>query len=46
VHSRRAVAAAVLGAAIAIVLVPLVPAGLPIVAASLACLLGLRRARA
>ncbi|MEA2386976.1 MAG: hypothetical protein QOJ22_1150 [Thermoleophilaceae bacterium] len=44
VHNRRAVAAAVLGAAIALALVPFVPAGLPIVAASLACLIGLRRA--
>jgi 4-azaleucine resistance transporter AzlC len=43
VRSRRAVAAAVAGAAIALSLVPLVPAGLPIVAASAACLLGLRR---
>jgi branched chain amino acid efflux pump len=43
VHSRRAVAAAVLGAAIALAFVPFVPAGVPIVAASAACLLGLRR---
>jgi branched chain amino acid efflux pump len=43
VHGRRATVAAVLGAAIALVLVPVVPAGLPIVAASAACLVGLRR---
>jgi 4-azaleucine resistance transporter AzlC len=43
VDSRRAVAAALLGAAIALVLVPLTPPGVPIVAASAACLLGLRR---
>jgi 4-azaleucine resistance transporter AzlC len=43
VHSRRALAAALLGAAIAVALVPLTPPGIPIVAASLACLLGLRR---
>lgn len=42
-RSRRAFAAAVTGAAIALALVPLVPAGLPIVAASAGCLLGLRR---
>jgi 4-azaleucine resistance transporter AzlC len=42
VHSRRALAAALLGAAIALALVPAVPPGLPIVAASLACLLGIR----
>jgi 4-azaleucine resistance transporter AzlC len=43
VDSRRALAAALLGGAIAIALVPLTPPGLPIVAASAACLLGLRR---
>ena len=43
VHSRRALSAALLGAAIAIALVPLTPPGIPIVAASAACLLGLRR---
>ena len=41
--SRRAVAAAVLGATIALALTPFTPAGVPIVAASAACLLGLRR---
>jgi len=43
VRGRRAIAAAILGATIALVLVPFVPVGLPIVAASVACLLGLRR---
>jgi 4-azaleucine resistance transporter AzlC len=41
--SRRAVAAALLGGAIALVLIPLTPAGIPIVAASAACLVGVRR---
>jgi len=35
--------AALLGGAIALVLIPFVPAGVPIIAASVACLLGLRR---
>ena len=43
VRGRRATVAALLGAAIAIALVPFVPAGMPIVAAAAACLLGLRR---
>jgi 4-azaleucine resistance transporter AzlC len=43
VHDRRGVAAAVLGAAIALALVPFAPAGVPIIAASAACLLGLGR---
>jgi 4-azaleucine resistance transporter AzlC len=42
-RGRRALQAAVLGAAIALVLTPLAPAGVPIVAASAACLLGIRR---
>jgi 4-azaleucine resistance transporter AzlC len=42
-RSRRAVQAALLGAAITLTLVPLAPVGVPIVAASAACLLGLRR---
>ena len=42
-RDRRAVGAAVLGAAIALTLTPFTPAGVPIIAASLACLLGLRR---
>lgn len=41
--SRRALAVALLAAAITLVLLPLAPPGVPIVAASLACLLGLRR---
>ena len=45
VKSGAAVAATLLGAAIALTLVPIAPAGVPIVAASAACLLGLRRAR-
>ena len=40
--NRRAVEAAVLGAAIALALTPFTPAGVPIIAASAACLLGLR----
>jgi 4-azaleucine resistance transporter AzlC len=40
---RRHVVAALLGAAIALVLTPFAPAGVPIIAASVACLLGLRR---
>lgn len=45
VRSRTAVTATLLGAAIALALVPLAPAGVPIVAASAACLIGLRRGR-
>ena len=40
VRSRRALAAAVLGGTIALALVPVAPAGVPIVAASAACLIG------
>ena len=43
VESRRAKAVAVLGGAIAAVLVPFTPAGVPIVVAAVACLIGLRR---
>ena len=39
---RRAVAAALLGAAIAVLLTPVAAAGVPIVAATFACLIGLR----
>lgn len=39
---RRALAAALLGATIALVLFPFAPAGVPVIAASLAALLGLR----
>ena len=42
-RGRRAVAAALVGAALAFALVPFVPQGLPIVAASAAALLGWRR---
>ena len=43
VRERRAIQAALLGGAITLVLLPVAPAGIPIVAASVACLLGLRR---
>ena len=43
VHDRAGVIAAVLGAGVALALVPLVPVGIPIVAAAIACLIGLRR---
>jgi predicted branched-subunit amino acid permease len=42
-RSRRAVAAAVGGAAVALALVPIAPVGLPIVAAAGVCLIGWRR---
>ena len=42
-RSRRALVAAALGAAITLALLPFAPPGLPIVAASVACLVGLRR---
>jgi 4-azaleucine resistance transporter AzlC len=45
-HSRTAAAAALAGAAIALALVPLAPAGVPIIAATAACLVGLRGRRA
>jgi 4-azaleucine resistance transporter AzlC len=44
-RTGEAWAAAVLGAVIALALTPFTPAGVPIVAASLACLIGLRRPR-
>lgn len=44
-EGRRGVTAALLGAAIALALVPFTPPGVPIIAASVACLLGLRRER-
>jgi 4-azaleucine resistance transporter AzlC len=40
VTSRRALAAALAGGAIALVLIPVVPAGVPIVAATAACFIG------
>jgi predicted branched-subunit amino acid permease len=42
VRSRRAFAAALLAAGVALVLIPFAPAGIPIIAASAACLLGWR----
>ena len=42
-RGRRAVAAAAGGAAITVALTPVAPAGLPVIAASLAALIGLRR---
>ncbi len=44
-RSRRAVVAALLAAGISLALIPVTPPGTPIVAASAACLLGLRRPR-
>jgi predicted branched-subunit amino acid permease len=41
-RAPRALAAALLAAAIALVLIPVTPPGAPIVAASVACLVGLR----
>jgi 4-azaleucine resistance transporter AzlC len=43
VHTRVALVAALLGAAIALSLVPIAPPGVPIIAAVAACLIGLRR---
>jgi 4-azaleucine resistance transporter AzlC len=42
-HDRRALPAAVLGAAIALALLPVAPPGLPVIAAAAAALIGLRR---
>jgi 4-azaleucine resistance transporter AzlC len=42
-RARRAAVAAAVGAVIALALIPVTPAGTPIIAASAACLLGLRR---
>jgi 4-azaleucine resistance transporter AzlC len=42
-RGRRPVQAALVGAAIALALTPIAPAGVPIIAASAACLLGVRR---
>jgi 4-azaleucine resistance transporter AzlC len=42
-RSRRALATALVAAAITLALLPFAPAGVPIVAASVACLIGLRR---
>ncbi len=43
IRGRRRLASALLGAAIALALTPIAPAGVPIIAASTACLLGVRR---
>jgi 4-azaleucine resistance transporter AzlC len=43
VVTRRGMAAALLGAGIALALTPLTPAGIPVIAATAACLVGLRR---
>ena len=43
VRDRRALAVALTGGAIALALVPMAPAGVPLIAASAACLIGLRR---
>jgi predicted branched-subunit amino acid permease len=43
VRDRRALAAALLGAGIALALTPLTPAGIPVIAATSACLVGLSR---
>jgi predicted branched-subunit amino acid permease len=41
--SRRAVLAAVAGGLIALVLLPVAPPGVPVIAAAAVCLVGLRR---
>jgi len=43
VRTRRALAAALLGGAVALLLLPFTPAGVPIIAAAGACLIGWRR---
>jgi 4-azaleucine resistance transporter AzlC len=45
VRSRAALAAALLGAGIALALTPVTPAGVPVIAATAACLVGLARPR-
>ena len=44
-HSREAIGAALLGGAIALALMPIAPAGVPVIAACAVALIGLRRAR-
>jgi 4-azaleucine resistance transporter AzlC len=44
-RSRTALSAALLGAGIALVLTPITPAGVPVIAATVACLVGLTRPR-
>jgi branched chain amino acid efflux pump len=43
--SRRGIVAALAGAGISLALVPLAPAGVPVIAATAACLIGLRQGR-
>lgn len=43
IRSRRGAAAALTGAALALSLTPVAPAGIPVLAATAACLIGLRR---
>jgi 4-azaleucine resistance transporter AzlC len=43
VRTRRALAAALLGGTVALLLLPFTPAGVPIIAAAAACLIGWRR---
>jgi 4-azaleucine resistance transporter AzlC len=43
VRGRRAIQASIVAAAITLLLLPIAPAGIPIVAASVACLIGLRQ---
>jgi 4-azaleucine resistance transporter AzlC len=43
IRNRRSLVAAVIGGAIGLALTPLTPAGVPIIAASAACLVGVRR---
>ena len=46
VRDRTALAAALVGAGIAVALTPITPAGIPVIAATAACLVGLRRGEA
>jgi 4-azaleucine resistance transporter AzlC len=43
VRDRRTLAAALIGAGVALALTPLTPAGIPVIAATVACLVGVRR---
>jgi 4-azaleucine resistance transporter AzlC len=43
IRGRRAIQASIVAGAITLLLLPIAPAGIPIVAASVACLIGLRR---
>jgi hypothetical protein len=46
VRDRRSLAAALIGAGVALALTPITPAGIPIIAATVGCLVGVRRRRA